>query len=110
MLTAIALTGTSIERFLDAWFEAPGEAPLRHLAEFAQTHATLVLMRHRPSNSYWGIGQRAAAVGVASWIRGGRPRQRLVDGFFDAQNSAAEEELSNAVRIMEALEALPLIT
>ena len=107
MLTALALADADLKPFLDLWLEQPGEAPLRHLAEFASTHATLVFTRARPSNAFWGIEQRDAANLLEDWIRSGRPRHHLIDGFFHASTAEVEQELSSAVNVLEALEALP---
>jgi len=107
VLTSIAVTDVELEPFLASWLEMPGEAPLRHLAEFAEMHASFLLARARVSNAYWGVEQKQAANVVTRWIRSGQPRVRLVDGFFVASSSAVEEEFSNAVRVLEALEALP---
>lgn len=106
MLTAVASTDADLQPFLDEWLEQQGEAPLRHLAEFSELHATLVVTRGRPSNAFWGAEQRRATETLRSWLRSGRPRQRLVDGFFSASDGAMEEDVSNAVRVIEALEAL----
>lgn len=110
MITAVASTDADLEPFLDEWLEQQGEAPLRHLAEFSEMHATLVVTRGRPSNAFWGVEQRRASDTLRSWLRSGRPRQRLVDGFFSASDGGVEEDLSNAVRVLEALEALPRAT
>lgn len=107
MITAIARTDADIEPFLDDWLELPGEAPLQHLSEFADRHASLLMARHRVSNAFWGVKQRRAADTIRSWLSTGRPRRRLVDGFFDASDRVIEEALSDAVRVLEALEALP---
>jgi hypothetical protein len=107
MLTAIAATDVDLTPFLDWWIEQPGEEPLRHLAEFAELHGPLLLARGRIANAFWGAKQRPAADVVVSWIASGRPRERLVDGFFTAASAAIEEALSNAVRVLESLEALP---
>ena len=110
MLTAVASTDGELAPFLDEWLEQGGEAPLRHLAEFSEMHATLVVTRGRPSNAFWGVEQRRATETLRSWLRSGRPRQRLIDGFFSASDGGVEEDLSNAVRVLEALEALPRAT
>lgn len=107
MLTAIADTGVDLQPFLETWLTEPGEAPLRHLAEFAQHHASLLLTRDRLSNAFWGVEQRGQADTLKSWIMTGKPRERLVDAFFASSTSEVEEDLSVAVRVLEALEAIP---
>ncbi len=107
MLTAIARTDIDLASFLDWWVDQPGEEALRHLAEFAEMHAPILQARGRLANAFWGAEQKRAAAVVWSWIVSGRPRKRLVDGFFIASSAAIEEDLSNAVRVLESLEALP---
>ena len=108
MVTALVLADVDLKPFLHLWLEQPGEAPLRHLAEFANTHATLVFTRNRLSNAFWGVEQREAANLLKDWIRRGRPRHHLIDGFFHASTAQVEQEISSAVKVLEALEALPV--
>ena len=75
--------------------------------EFAHVHAPRLVTRVRLSNAFSGVEQRSAAETLRCWVMAGRPRERLVEAFFASPTSDVEAELSAAVRVLEALVALP---
>ena len=100
-------TDVDLTPFLAWWIEQPGEEPLRHLAELTEVHGPILLAKGRMANAFWGVAQRRATDVVVSWIASGRPRERLVDGFFTASSAAIEEDLSNAVRVLNRWRLCP---
>lgn len=105
MLTALAATLSDLRPFLYAWLELPGDPPIRHLVEFVQMHATLLLMRGRLWNAFWSADEQEATASLRAWTLSGRPRDRLSEAFFTVASGELEREISDAVRVVEALEA-----
>jgi hypothetical protein len=105
VLEAIGCATHDVAPYLDIWSSANGLSASAHLAKLVNACAAEIYNARNIELAFWSRDLSTCELQLTSWLRSPVPRQILESSILGGQAGRWEQELSNALSVLEHLAA-----